>query len=382
MTAIRLGMAATAEADTAWFWVQEFGPIHFRGNVIDCDADVDDIDRHKLTADTAEKSLREWYAHYQPALIREHEHVGHSFGVATGKTRRLTPLQMRALITPGMKPEHAAKLRDQRRDVFFAEFRLTDPETLRQHARAQLLYTSPHVQLGHTDNTGRRWSLVHRENSLTTGPVQTSQVPIPALASVRLSQNKADPMTQTEDAPTPIAEDEDEPTLATEDRMTALEDQIAALAADLAECRAMVECATMGDTDDEPDQPTDEIAELRASLAAAESTIATITAEKRRNEAAVEVATLSLSDAARAELVELAASNPDGYALSIRHVPPMAATQPTGDLVGPGVVIAPTNTDTPAGEHAAILSIQSAAAKLGAKLSYTEARTKLARTEA
>ena len=48
------------------------------------------------------------------------------------------------------------RFRAQSRDVFFAEFRLTDPATAQQHSRRQLLYTSPHVQVGHTDNTGRR----------------------------------------------------------------------------------------------------------------------------------------------------------------------------------------------------------------------------------
>lgn len=366
---MRLGIT---EEPTVWMWVQEFGPIHFRGQVIDCDADADDLDQHKLTADTAEKSLRDWYSHYQPALIREHEHVGHSFGVATGETRRLTPKAMRALITPDMKPEHAEKLRTQARDVFFAEFRLTDPETARQHERGQLVYTSPHVQVGHTDNTGRRWALVHRENSLTTGPVQTSQVPIPALTEARLSHKQGDQMEN--DAPTPIVEDEDGAEMAEGDRLDALEARISAL-----EAAAGSELAET----DESDQPTDEVAELKASLASANKTIATITADKRRTEATAHVATLSLSTVARAELVALAVTNPDGYALSIKHVPALAPTQPTGELGAPGLEIERPNVDSPQGEHSAILSIQSAAAKNGAALSYTEARRSfLARIEA
>lgn len=367
------------ESPTVWMWVQEFGPIHFRGQVIDCDAEEDDFDRHKLTAATAEKSLRDWYANYQPALIREHEHVGHSFGVATGETRRLTPKQMRALITPDTLPEHAAKLRAQSRDVFFAEFRLTDPATAQQHSRRQLLYTSPHVQVGHTDNTGRRWALVHRENSLTTGPVQTSQVPIPALAEARLSHS-TERMEDTSKAPEPVMEEGEE--MAEEaDRVSALEAQIETLAAQLTEIREMVEGGKMAEEPKgEPDQPTDEVAELRASLAAAEKVIAGMTADKRRDDATAEVARLSLTASAREELIALAASNPEGYALSIKHVPALTADQPTGAAPEPGIEVgAPVDVTTPIGEHSAILSIQSEARRDGVALSYTEARAKLAR---
>jgi len=165
------------------------------------------------------------------------------------------------------------------------------------------------------------------------------------------------------------------------DRVSALEAQIETLAAQLTEIREMVEGGKMAEEPEgEPDQPADEVAELRASLAAAEKVIAGMTADKRRDDATAEVARLSLTASAREELIALAASNPEGYALSIKHVPALTADQPTGAAPEPGIEVgAPVDVTTPIGEHSAILSIQSEARRDGVALSYTEARAKLAR---
>jgi len=367
-----------SEAQTAWLWVSRFGKISkHKRLVVDANAAEDNVDRHLLTADTAWKSLSEWYQHYQPALISEHNHTGASLGVATGETRRLDPAEMRGLITPEMLPEHAAKICAQTDDGFFAEFRLTDPETSRQYQRGQLLYCSPHVLVGHTDDSQVQWPLAHLENSLTTGPVQSSQIPMTALIGARLSHNQGSEV-DTEGTPEPVMKDA---ALNDAARLDAMEAQIATLAEQSGRILEMLEAMAPAP---EPDQPTesDEVMSLRAELAEANTRadeaaakVATAEADARRVEATAHVATLSLTDDGRAELVEMAATNPDGYALSIKFVEPLAADQPNTPPPFAGSEELSAVADTPQAEHAAIKAHQRAAKEAGQVLSFTQARS-------
>ena len=366
---------STDDDREVWVWVSRFGDIHTPGGaVIHLNADEDAPERNRLTADTAMASLAEWYDNYQPAMIREHAHKGHADGVARGPTRRLTPEQMAELVTPEMLPEHAAKLRNQTDDGFFALFRLTDPETARQYLRGQLSYTSPHVQVGQTDDTGKVWPVIHREVSLTTGPVQTSQIPMPALMNVRLSHNQGIPMTDTTDTPEPPVDETAALAPEEEDRMATLEAQVETMAAQIGQLLELVQAMA---PEVEPDQPTEdeEMANLRASLASAQEELSTVKADSRRAEATAHVAKLSLTTEARAELVELAATNPEGYALSIKHVPALTPDQPKDAPPFEAALSIEPHDNTPHAEHAAIKAHQrEIEASKGIKLSFPQAR--------
>ena len=358
------------EAPTAWLWVSRFGEIHFRGQSMDMGADADDFDRHRVTADTAERSLSEWYRHHQPPLIREHSHKGHSDGVATGQTRRLSPGQMEDLITPEMLPEHAAKIRAQTDDGFFAEFRLTDPDTARQYRNGQLLYTSPHVIVAHKDDEGTVWPVIHLENSLTTGPVQTTQIPMTALMEARLSHGGSE-MTDTTEAPKPVIElAEGAP-----DVMARLEAILPALEALVTAQGELAEDPPVADQPTEEDEAKDaELSKVKAALSAVQATLASVQGESRRKDAEVTVAKLSLTEPARVKLVAMAVSNPEGFALSIAHVPALAADQPVGAFpVGAGEVIGDESGTPEEVQHRATLSHQKARNADGASLSYNDA---------
>ncbi len=373
---------ATDDDREVWIWVSRFGDIHTPGGaVIHLDADEDAPERNRLTADTAMASLAEWYENYQPALIREHNHTGTGDGVARGPTRRLSPEQMADLVTDEMLPEHAAKLRNQTDDGFFALFRLTDPDTAVQYVRGQLSYTSPHVQVGQTDDTGRVWPVIHREVSLTTGPVQTSQIPMPALMNVRLSHNPGSLNMDTTDTPEPLVDETAALEPAEEDRLATLEAQVETMAGQIGQLLELVQGMQ---PEPEPTQPTEaeEMANLRASLAAAEARVADVEAAGRRAEATAHVAKLSLTSDARAELIELAATNPEGYALSIKHVPAITPNQPATPPPFDGAsAAAHTDPNSPAAVHTACLSLMANAKASGEKLTYNDAYFQVSLTQ-
>ena len=178
-------------------------------------------------------------------------------------------------------------------------------------------------------------------------------------------------MTDTTEAPKPVIElAEGAP-----DVMARLEAILPALEALVTAQGELAEDPPVADQPTEEDEAKDaELSKVKAALSAVQATLASVQGESRRKDAEVTVAKLSLTEPARVKLVAMAVSNPEGFALSIAHVPALAADQPVGAFpVGAGEVIGDESGTPEEVQHRATLSHQKARNADGASLSYNDA---------
>lgn len=306
------------------------------GPTWDLDAEVTDPPRMRFRWRDVVDSLTRWCAAYQVPIALEHGAVGTpvgelaevaSYGVVTGAVEVLA-----ADAAERGVPEQTV-------DALYLTIEPT-PALVDLIDAGQLPYTSPGLRAAYVDETGEAWPLILRELSFTRDPRQKRrQIPTTRAAQVGAALLSEVAMPETEIEITA----EGAPTLET------LAKALADLTQRVADIEAKVtsEVAEVTDAAEAVAEVADmsESASLRAELAKAQRTIATMRAE---SQADAMLADRDLAPGARPAIVALLAEGREAQVKALLaaapkrgttlHRAPLAAAAPTVNLSDPASV--------------------------------------------